>query len=37
MGIPNDDYFVEMLSSTYMILENPELTSTDKNIIKNCI
>jgi len=37
MGIPNDDYFVEMLSSTYMILEKSELTSNDKNIIKNCL
>jgi Ca2+-binding EF-hand superfamily protein len=37
MGIPNDDYFVEMLSSTYMVLENPELTASDKTIIKNCL
>jgi len=37
MGIPNDDYFIEMLSSTYMILENEELTSADKTVIKNCL
>lgn len=37
MGIPNDDYFIEMLSSTYMILENEELTAQDKNVIKNCL
>jgi len=37
MGIPNDDYFVEMLSSTYMVLENPELTAADKTVIKNCM
>jgi len=37
MGIPNDEYFVEMLSSTYMVLENAELTAADKTIIKNCL
>jgi len=37
MGIPNDDYFVEMLASTYMVLENAELTAQDKNVIKNCL
>jgi len=26
-----------MLSSTYMVLENPELTAGDKTIIKNCL
>jgi len=26
-----------MLSSTYMVLENPDLTAMDKTIIKNCL
>jgi len=26
-----------MLSSSYLTLENEELTATDKNIIKNCL
>merc|ERR1712167_218812 len=36
MGIPNDDYFVEMLCSTWMCLENDELSAQDKATIKNC-
>lgn len=37
MGIPNDDYFIEMLCSAWMILENETLTPADKNTVKNCL
>lgn len=37
MGLPNDDHFIEMLCSTWMILENDVLTAQDKNTIKNCL
>lgn len=37
MGIPNDDYFVEMLASTQMILENEVLSDGDKATIKSCL
>jgi len=37
MGIPNDEYFVDLLCSMYTILETDGLTAKDKTIVKNCL
>lgn len=36
-SIPNDDYFIEMLCSAYMILETAELTDADKLIVQKSL
>lgn len=36
MPIPNDDYFIELLSSSWQLLESDDLTALDLQIVDNC-